>query len=241
MVDARLTRLLRAYGFQSLQTLNDDSDSDSETGVESSFNSPSLEVAVRDNPSLALSRLARVLGLPYEQMKTNMELHETLLRMRADHQPSGLRVKRSRDSGSNDAGQTPGKRARDQTRYLMQEDIPEYITIAGVKVRVLGDPSLPKTKSASSPGHVFWDGKSQSPRRRLVDEEPGRKRANQGADSSGGKHQPSREVPESSDENARKSHVEGHTSFHEGSTEPLSSVTSSPRKPRGSRSQLPVR
>ena len=242
---------------QSLPNPEEDVDSDSEadadsenpadskTSVESEtpVDSPSLETVVQNDPSLALSQLARILGLNFVEIKKNMELHKAVQDMRALVKHSGMGVKRSRDSSSKDAVQTAGKKVKQEMRSPAREEIPTYVTIAGVDVKVLGDPSPPRTKTASSPGHVYWAEESQSPARgKIVDETLEPKLVRQSTDSPSGQHHSFRRKSEDSEDKALKSGQEGQTSFHKGLTISLSSPTSSSRKPpRGSKSPLSVR
>ena len=75
--------MLRAYGISNLRPINEAADPDIED-VDDALPSPrALEDIVRENPGFALSQLAGVLGLNYERIKTNMELYEDFLELRA--------------------------------------------------------------------------------------------------------------------------------------------------------------
>ena len=161
-----MIRLLRAYGLSNLRPINEAADPDIEDDDDALPSPKPLEDIVRENPGFALSRLAGVFGLNYERIKTNMELYEDFLELRAK-QAAAKQAKRSR--GTTSEGGKSDKRHK-------AEDMPASQSPLSVKSVTIGGIELPVSHQSSSitwpetPDYVTWGRESNSPpRRRLQD------------------------------------------------------------------------
>ena len=201
--------MLRAYGLSRLrpvsqaadpETDSDDDEDDNDSGTPS----PSLEDVVRDNPGFALSRLAGALGLDYENIKKNLELYEDLLELRA-LQASRKQPKRSW-VGSSQSEQSEKRAKKDTASGTRPSEIPEAVTIGGVRIPVSKSPS--SITWPETPDHVTWRYSKSPPRRRLQDAPD----IQEAMKSSGPSPGPQREKEDSSDRG----------SLPRGSTVPLS-------------------